>query len=503
MEAADGAAGGTPRGRDLLALLADAGLGAASAGLPAITVSSLCDDSRAAGPGALFLAVPGAKEDGAGYAAEAVRRGAAAVVAERPLDLPVPVIVAPDLRAAAGDLAAAWHGRPALALACAGITGTKGKTTTAFLLHAVLEAAGRPCGLLGTVEYRVGERRLPAPNTTPGPLALQGLLAAMLAEGCGHAVMEVSSHALSQERTRGIPFRVAVLTNVASDHLDYHGSFGEYRAAKGLLFATLPGDAVACLNDGDPGADWFAGRSRGRVVRFGFGPRCEVGAEDPVVGPDGVTFTLRVEGARAEVRSPLLGRHNIENLLAAAAGAAGLGLPADVIASGLGRLAGVPGRLERVDDGSRGFRVLVDYAHTEDSLRRVLGFLRPVTPGRLLVLGGCGGDRDRTKRPRMALAMAEMADEAVFTSDNPRSEDPLAILGEMTAGVPAGAPVTVVPDRREAIRRIVGRALPGDTVLIAGKGHETYQVLGSRTVPFDDREEARRALGEGGPRGAG
>ncbi len=497
------AAGRTPPGRDLRALLADAGLGAAASGLPALLVSSLCADSRRACPGALFLAVPGAKEDGAAYAAEAVRRGAAAVVAERPLDLPVPVVVVPDLRAAAGDLAAAWHGRPALGLACAGITGTKGKTTTAFLLQSILEGAGLPCGLLGTVEYRVGQRRLPAPNTTPGPVELQGLLAAMLEEGCGHAVMEVSSHALAQGRTRGIPFRVAVLTNVASDHLDYHGSFEEYRAAKARLFAGLPEDAVACLNGGDPGADWFAERSRGRVVRYGFDPRFEVGAEEAAVGPDGISFRLRVEGARAAVRSPLLGRHNIENLLAAAAGAAGLGLPADVIASGLGRLAGVPGRLERVDDGSRGFRVLVDYAHTEDSLRRVLGFLRPVTPGRLLVLGGCGGDRDRTKRPRMALAMAELADEAVFTADNPRSEDPLAILREMTAGVPVGVPVTVVPDRREAIRRIVGMAVPGDTVLIAGKGHETYQVLGSRTVPFDDREEARRALGEGGPRGAG
>ncbi len=490
-------------GRDLGALLGSAGIPAGAAAVAGLRVSSLCTDSRKAARGSLFLAVPGAREDGAGYAADAVRRGAVAVLAARPLDLPVPVVVVPGLRAAAAELAAAWYGRPALALACAGITGTKGKTTTAFLLQAVVEEAGWSCGLLGTVEYRVGERRLPALHTTPGPLELQELLSAMRAEGCGHAVMEVSSHALAQERTRGIPFRVAILTNVASDHLDYHGSFEEYRAAKGLLFSGLPADAVACLNDADPSADWFAERSRGRVVRYGFEPRCEVRGEEPSAGPDGISFVLRIGSARAVVKSPLLGKHNIENMLAAAAGAAGLGLPADAIASGLSRLAGVPGRLERVDDGTRGFRVLVDYAHTEDSLRRVLGFLRPVTPGRLLVLGGCGGDRDRTKRPRMALAMAELADEAVFTSDNPRSEDPMAILGEMTAGVPAGAPVRVVPDRREAIRRIVAGARPGDTVLIAGKGHETYQILGTRTVPFDDREEARRALADGGPRGAG
>jgi UDP-N-acetylmuramoyl-L-alanyl-D-glutamate--2,6-diaminopimelate ligase len=483
-------------GRDLRSLLEDSGLGVPAGAVPELRVASLCADSRRAGPGALFLAVPGAKEDGARFAADAVRRGAAAVVAERPLDLPVPVVTVPDLRAAAADLAAAWHGRPARTLACVGITGTKGKTTTSFLMHAVLEAAGRRSGLLGTVEYRVGERRLPAANTTPGPVELQGLLASMLEEGCTHAVMEVSSHALHQRRTRALPFRVAILTNVASDHLDYHGTFEEYRAAKGLLFSGLDPDAVACINDADPSADWFAARCPGPILRYGFGAHCDVAAESPEAGPDGTTFVLRVGGEAAPVRSPLLGRHNIENMLAAAAGAAGLGLPAGTIASGLRRLAGVPGRLERVDDGTRGFRVLVDYAHTEDSLRRVLGFLRPVTPGRLLVLGGCGGDRDRTKRPRMARVMADAADAAFFTSDNPRSEDPLAILAEMRAGVPADAPVTVVPDRREAIRRVVSSARPGDTVLIAGKGHETYQIVGERVLPFDDREEARRALGE-------
>jgi UDP-N-acetylmuramoyl-L-alanyl-D-glutamate--2,6-diaminopimelate ligase len=306
--------------------------------------------------------------------------------------------------------------------------------------------------------------------------------------------MEVSSHALVQGRTRGIPFRVAVLTNMASDHLDYHGTFEGYREAKGLLFSAMEPDAVACLHSGDPSAAWFAARARGRVRTFGFLPSDDVGAEDAEAGPEGVSFTLRIDGERAPVRSPLLGRHNVENLLAAAAGAHGLGLPVDAIAPGLGSLAGVPGRLERVDDGRGGFRVLVDYAHTEDSLRRVLGFLRPVTPGRLLVLGGCGGDRDRTKRPRMARAMADLADAVFLTSDNPRSEEPGAILAEMLAGVPAGAPVSVVPDRREAIGLAVAGARPGDTVLIAGKGHEAYQVLRDRTVPFDDREEARRAL---------
>jgi UDP-N-acetylmuramoyl-L-alanyl-D-glutamate--2,6-diaminopimelate ligase len=481
--------------RDLRALVAEA-LPTRAGSVPPFPLTGLAVDSRAVLPGALFVAVPGAKEDGASYAVDAVRRGAAAVVSERPLPVAVPVVLVPDARAAAADLAAAFHGRPALALACAGITGTKGKTTTAFLLHAVLEHSGFRSGLLGTVEYRVGERRLPAPNTTPGPLELQQLLADMREEGCGHAVMEVSSHALAQRRTRGLPFRVAILTNVTSDHLDYHRTFEEYRAAKALLFSEAPRDSVACINAGDPSAAWFAARARGRVRTYGFSADVDVCAEGPDVGPDGVAFALRIDGQRAPVRSPLLGRHNIENLLSAAAGAHGLGLPVDAIASGLGTLTGVPGRLERVDDGSGGFRVLVDYAHTEDSLRRVLGFLRPITPGRLLVLGGCGGDRDRTKRPLMARAMAELADAAWFTSDNPRTEDPRAILVEMMAGVSDAAPVRVVSDRREAIGEIVAAAAPGDTVLIAGKGHETYQILGERTVPFDDREEARRALRE-------
>jgi len=481
-------------GRDLARLLAEAVPGARTprGALPRIT--ALAADSRRVLPGTLFLAIPGVKEDGARYAADAARRGASAVVAERPLTLPVPVVVVPDIRAAAAGLAAAFHGHPARALQTAGVTGTKGKTTTAFLLHAVLARAGLRPGLLGTVEYRVGERRLPAPNTTPGPLELHALLAAMRDEGCRHAVMEVSSHALVQQRVRGIAFRVGILTNLDRDHLDYHGTWEAYREAKGLLFSSLGEDAVACVNDDDGSADWFASRTRARVLRYGFGPKAQIGCEDLELGPEGSTFTLRLEGRRFPVRTLLLGRHNIENLLSAAAGALGLGLPADALAPGLASLSGVPGRLERVDDGTRGFRVVVDYAHTADSLRRVLGFLRPVTPGRLLVLGGCGGDRDPTKRPLMAAAMAELADEAVFTSDNPRTEDPLAILREMTAGVPPEAPVTVVPDRREAIRRVVSRARPGDTVLLAGKGHETCQVLGDRTVPFDDREEARRAL---------
>ncbi|HEU4395143.1 MAG TPA: UDP-N-acetylmuramoyl-L-alanyl-D-glutamate--2,6-diaminopimelate ligase [Planctomycetota bacterium] len=480
--------------RDLRALVEGA-LPVDASRLPRVPVTGLAEDSRRVRPGTLFVAVPGVHEDGARYAADAARRGAVAVVAERTLPVSVPTLVVGDARAAGADLAAEFHGRPAGALACAGITGTKGKTTTSFLLQAALEGAGRRTGLVGTVEVRIGERRIPAAHTTPGALELQAHLAGMVDEGCTHAVLEVSSHALAQGRTRGIPFRVCVLTNLASDHMDYHGSPEEYRAAKARLFEDMPEDSVAAINDADPNADWFAARARGRVLRYGFDPGCAVGAEDAEIGPDGVEFTLRVPGGRARLRSPLLGRHNIDNILAAAAGAHGLGLPVETITSGLGLLAGVPGRLERVDRGDRGFRVLVDYAHTEDSLRRVLGFLRPVTPGRLLVLGGCGGDRDRTKRPRMARAMAELADEAVFTSDNPRTEDPLSILAEMASGVPAGTPFTVIADRREAIAALVGRARPGDTLLIAGKGHENTQDLGSRTVPFDDREEARRALG--------
>ncbi len=459
-------------------------------------VASLATDSRRAGPWTLFLAIPGERADGAEFAADAVRRGATAVVAARPLRLPVPVVVVPDVRAAAADLAAVFHGRPAGALRVAGITGTNGKTTTAFLLQAALEGSGRPCGLLGTVEYRVGERRLPAANTTPGPVELQELFAGMRGAGCRFVAMEVSSHALVQQRVRGVPFAVAVLTNLTGDHLDYHGTMEAYRDAKGLLFSSLPPDGTACVNAADPAAEWFAARAPGRVLRYGILPRVDVGAEELRLGPGGLEFTLRTPDGKAAVRSPLLGRHNAENLLAAAAAAHALGLSPAEIAAGLALLRGVPGRLERVDDGTGGIAVVVDYAHTDDAVRRVLANLRPVTPGRLLVLGGCGGDRDRTKRPRMARAMAELADEVLLTSDNPRSEDPRAILEEMLAGVPASLAgrVSVIPDRRAAIAEAVGRARPGDTVLLAGKGHETVQVLRDRSVPFDDREEARRAL---------
>jgi UDP-N-acetylmuramoyl-L-alanyl-D-glutamate--2,6-diaminopimelate ligase len=440
------------------------------------------------------VAVSGVRADGAAFVDEAVRRGAVVVVTAGEGDAAVPVVRVPDARAAAADLAAAFHGHPARSLRIAGITGTNGKTTTSFLLHGLLETAGRPSGLLGTVEYRAGARILPAGNTTPGPVELQDLLAQMRDAGCGHAVMEVSSHGLHQGRTRGLDFEVAVFTNLTGDHLDYHGSMEAYRAAKGLLFESLKKDATACIHGSDPAADWFAGRTRARVLRFGAGTNMDIRAENVRPGPDGVRFLLVTPDGSAEVRSPLLGAHNVENLLAAAAAAHGLGLPVDAIAPGLASQSGVPGRLERVDDGVDGFRVLVDYAHTDDALRRVLENLRPITPGRLLVLGGCGGDRDRTKRPRMARAMAEGADEVILTSDNPRTEDPLAILEEMRAGLPPGATAEVIPDRRRAIEALVARARRGDTLLIAGKGHETVQITGHESAPFDDREEARRAL---------
>ncbi len=481
-------------GMVLEALLGASLPGAALRGDGGVVITGVATDSRRVRRGDLFVAVPGSRADGGEFAAEAVARGAVAVVAARPLALPVPVAVTGDLRAAAADLAAAFHGHPARALRVVGVTGTNGKTTTTFLLRALLEAAGRRTGLLGTVEYRVGERVLPAAHTTPGPAELQGLMADLRDAGCSDLVMEVSSHALHQGRVRGLGFAAAVFTNLTGDHLDYHGTPEAYRAAKGLLFESLAPDAAACLNGADPATPWFAARTAARVIRWGFAADADVRAEEVRTGPDGVKFLLRTPDGAAPVESPLLGRHNVENLLAAAAAASGLGLPADVIAPGLASRTDVPGRLERVDDGSRGFRVLVDYAHTDDALRRVLENLRAVTPGRLVVLCGCGGDRDRTKRPRMARAMADGADVCVLTSDNPRTEDPLAILEEMRAGLPPGADALVIPDRREAIAVAVGLARAGDTVLLAGKGHEATQVLRDTTVPFDDREEARRAL---------
>jgi UDP-N-acetylmuramoyl-L-alanyl-D-glutamate--2,6-diaminopimelate ligase len=458
-------------------------------------VGGLACDSRQVRAGDCFIAVPGEREDGFRYVADALARGAAAVVAGRPPDGPpgVPWLVVPDVRAAAARLADAYFGHPSQRLAVIGVTGTKGKTTTAFLIRSIFEAAGTPCGLLGTVRFVVGRRSFDAPQTTPGPLELQAHFAEMAGAGCGAAVMEVSSHALVHRRVDAVRFRAAVFTNLAQDHLDFHKTMEAYREAKGLLFRGLEPGAVAILNRDDAATPYYAERTRAAVLGFGLRPEAEIRADIHAVTFRGTRLTLRAGAREAPVASRLMGRHNVYNILAAAAAGLALGVPLDDIRRGVEALEAVPGRLEPVDAG-QDFAVMVDYAHTEDALRNVLTCLRPLTKGRLICVFGCGGDRDRGKRPKMGRAAEELADVVVLTSDNPRSEDPEAILAEIRGGLTAPERALTLLDRREAIRRAVGLAAAGDIVLIAGKGHEAYQIFGDQKVPFDDRDVAREAL---------
>jgi UDP-N-acetylmuramoyl-L-alanyl-D-glutamate--2,6-diaminopimelate ligase len=462
---------------------------------PVAVIAGLADDSRAVAPGDVFFARRGSTRDGAAFARDAVGRGAVAVVAEE--DVPgLPVLRVADASAALRLAADAWYGLPQQALDLIAVTGTKGKTTTAWLTAAALRNAGRRTALLGTIAHDLGDGRLvPTENTTPGPLELRRLLALARDGGATAAVMEVSSHALHQGRTEGLPFRVAVFTNLASDHLDYHRTPEAYYEAKSLLFRNLPAGATAVLNREDPAWPRLAALCRGPVLTYGFGTEADLRADRLVLTTLESRFRMQVAEGEVDVASRLVGRHNVLNFLAAVAAAAGVGIDPVVGAAGASRLDGVRGRLERVEP-SGDLHVFVDYAHTEDALRQVLGFLAQVGARPLTVVVGCGGDRDRTKRPRMARVAAELADHAVFTSDNPRTEDPNAILAEMKEGLPAEllAKTTTVVDRRDAIRHAIVNAAPGASVLVAGKGHEDYQVLGTRKVPFDDVGEVRRAL---------
>ncbi|MDP8991939.1 MAG: UDP-N-acetylmuramoyl-L-alanyl-D-glutamate--2,6-diaminopimelate ligase [Actinomycetota bacterium] len=443
--------------------------------LAAVEVSALSHDSRRAGPGALFFCLPGAHADGHDHAPAAVEAGAAALVVERFLPLGVPQVRVADTRAAMAPAAAAFHGHPSDALRVAGVTGTNGKTTTTHLLAAVLEAHGWPTEVVGT---------LGGVRTTPESPELQARLAAALAAGRRAAALEVSSHAMVQHRVDAVRFAVVAFTNLGRDHLDYHGDMESYFSAKAALFET---ERAACgvVNADDP-----YGRRLLETAPIPVRAYRLSDAPDLEVGPGGTTFAW--EGER--VRLALGGRFNASNALCAATMARELGVPARAVADGLSSVEAVPGRYERVDAGQP-FAVVVDYAHTPDALAEVLDAAREEAgPGRVLVVFGCGGDRDRTKRPLMGEVAAALADLAVLTSDNPRGEEPLAIIDEVRAGVRAGDRLRVEPDRQAAIELALGLAGPGDVVLIAGKGHETGQALAGRTVPFDDRQAARKAL---------
>ncbi len=475
-------------------------------------VSRVTGDSRAVVPGAAFFALAGAALDGHDFAAEAARRGAVAVVAERPVACaPAALFLAPSARRAMAIAAANFHGRPGDALSLAGVTGTNGKTTVAWLVEACLRAANVPAGLFGTVAHRWPGVERKAVHTTPESTDVHALLAEMRDAGARAAVLEVSSHALAQERVAGMRFRVAGFTNLTRDHLDYHGDMERYFAAKRRLFTEhLAPEGVAVVNVRDPAGARLAdqvGPGR-RVWRYGGRADDALRAEGDVLsGLAGISAAFATPGGPMQIRSPLVGAHNLENLLCAAGIALALDVPAAAVARGLSGCAGAPGRLERF--GARGVSVFVDYAHTDDALARALAALRALAPRRLACVFGCGGDRDRGKRPLMGEAAARAADLVVVTSDNPRTEEPAAIIAEILPGLERAGMrrlsppalrrgekgFVVEPDRRAAIAIAVAAASEGDAVLVAGKGHEDHQIVGRERHPFSDREEARRALG--------
>jgi UDP-N-acetylmuramoyl-L-alanyl-D-glutamate--2,6-diaminopimelate ligase len=484
-------------------------------GDPAMEVKGLAYHSRVVEEGFLFAAIRGSQEDGTRFVPEALSRGARALLVDEPLEIPQVVqVVVPDVREALARLSSAFYGDPSSILTLLGITGTNGKTTTSYLIESILKEGEKKVGVMGTVNYRFQGQIQPAPTTTPESLDLQRILRAMRDAGVTHAILEVSSHALDMQRVRSCDFDVALFTNLTRDHLDYHGSMENYFQAKQLLFTQCLSESkkephFAVINLDDPKGEELSRMACGTVIGYGVKRRREIWPEKVEETPEGLRARVATPRGSFDLASPLIGRHNLYNILAAVGAGEVLGLSQKVIANGVERLARVPGRLERIEGGN-GIRVFVDYAHTGDALERALETLKRVQSGRLILVFGCGGDRDRGKRSVMGRVAALGSNLAVVTSDNPRTEDPLKIIEEVEKGIRetgrrkyrAGdlsggwtdSGYLVIPDRREAIHLAIGAARPGDVVLIAGKGHEDYQIVGGKKVHFDDREEAATAL---------
>jgi UDP-N-acetylmuramoyl-L-alanyl-D-glutamate--2,6-diaminopimelate ligase len=463
-------------------------------------IDAIFYDSRRVQKNGLYVAMRGANVDGHQFTEQAIERGAAAIVVERPESHSrATSIVVPDSRVALADLAFTFYKKPALRLKMAGVTGTNGKTTTTFLIKHICQGANLSCGLIGTVRYEIGDRILPATRTTPESLDLQEMLAQMADAGCKAAAMEVSSHALAQDRTRGLEWDVAVFTNLTQDHLDFHGTMANYFDSKARLFTGLKDQpnkqrAVAVINVDDPHGEKLLGRlgSERAVVTYGMSVRADFRASNYRAEFTGSSFQLDARGKIYLVRVPLIGRFNVLNAMAALAAANSLGIGLREAVLSLAKAPQVPGRLEAVP-AKRQFQVFVDYAHTDDALLNVLKTLRELGPRRLIVVFGAGGDRDKKKRPLMGRVADQNADYSIITSDNPRKEDPLAIMAEVKKGF-RSSNYESIPDRAEAITRAISLAEPRDIILIAGKGHETYQEFADHTIPFDDRQIARRAL---------
>jgi UDP-N-acetylmuramoyl-L-alanyl-D-glutamate--2,6-diaminopimelate ligase len=472
--------------------------------LAARRASAVVYDSSRAVPGAVFVGVRGRNADGAAFAPQAVARGAVVVVAESPAPagLDAPWITVPNARVALASLAAELYDHPSRQLRLVGITGTNGKTTSAYLMRSVLQAAGERAGLLGTVVYSIGREDREAVRTTPEAPDLQAMLREMVDNGCASAVMEVSSHALALGRADELTFAAGLFTNLTRDHLDFHGDMQSYGAAKRRLFEMLPAGAPGVVNADDPKSAYFLEAAK-RPVTFAVRRAADVSPRDVSLTLEGLAFDVATPAGTVRVRSSLVGQPNVYNILGVVATAVALHVPVGAIEAGITALPGVPGRFQVVSGAADDIGVVVDYAHTDDALKNLLETARTLAAGRLVTVFGCGGDRDRTKRPLMGAVASRLSDQVIVTSDNPRSEDPARIVEEVLRGMPVAAErpdgtraaeVQTVVDRRAAIDLAIDRATPGDLVIVAGKGHEKTQTIGERVIKFDDVEVARAAL---------
>ncbi len=480
------------------------GLGRLLQGSPETEVTRVVYDSRQAGPGALFVAMPGFKTDGHAFIADALARGASAVAVERGISAPpeVAVLQVESSRKALGALASILRQWPSRRLRTIGVTGTNGKTTTTHLIRSILMEHGQKVGLIGTVHNFVGEQELPARLTTPQASDLQDLFHEMVEAGCGYTVMEVSSEGLDMNRVDDVEFDVGVFTNLTQDHLNYHGTLERYRDAKLTLFRSLDPKGYKCpkaavLNLDDPSCSHFQGACQVPVLTYGLDRRADLHAYDLDITSTGSRFKLRTPKGELQISLRLAGKFNVYNAMAAAGAALIEGVPLETIKRALEKASGVAGRMEAIHAGQP-FGVFVDYAHSPDGLENVLRTAQGFARGRVISVFGCGGDRDRSKRPQMGRISGQLADYTIITSDNPRTEDPAEIMRDIEAGilqvVTPGAHYELVEDRARAIERAIAIAQPDDVILIAGKGHETYQIFRDRTIDFDDREVARRLI---------
>lgn len=459
---------------------------------PDTEITHVCVDSRATQKGSLFVAVPGNRCDGGHYARQAVDRGAVCVVCQSELPPDLPWVKVRDARLALSQLACRWYGHPSRQLTMLGVTGTNGKTTVTYLLRHILQRTGMKTGLIGTVQNIVGEQTLPAQRTTPDALQIQQLLSAMTKNGCSHAVMEVSSHALDQHRAEGIDFAVGIFTNLTEDHLDYHGTMGCYCDAKAKLFQM---SRMGVCNADDPWTERLLAGASCPSVYYGIHNPAEVWAEDIFLHSRSVDFTVCTARTRTPVHLGVPGRFSVYNALGAIAACGELGIPPEECAAALATFPGVAGRMEVVPTPGKPYTLLIDYAHTPDALENVLKTVRGFAQNRVIAVFGCGGDREREKRPLMGHIAGKLADLTIITSDNPRTEEPMAIIRDILPGIAGVEDKYIVePDRRGAIALAMGRAAAGDVIVLCGKGHETYQEIGDKTIPMDEREIVRSLL---------